>query len=865
MSTHKTSVNDSWFKRKDSNGHLLEMWCCETKSKYEVFCRLCNTSVKCDNRGFNQLLKHSETKKHVSLAEDIAGGSQLTFQKIVNSDDGQSESSASSFQEKSLTCWSNRDSVMKAELIWSMKVASSNFSYESARDLKETFCAMFPDSTIATKFSCGPCKLSYLISEATGPHFHERILNDVKQSASSFTIAYDELINAKIKKQLDLKIRYWSSNEGIVKVNHLSTFLMGRATAKEITANIMKSMNDNQLLLKDLLTLESDGPNVNKTVFQMISERKKEQHLPPLLDISTCSLHMVHNMFGKGLQEFGQQIVDLVIDLQNFFKLSPVRKEDFVDLQEDFGLKGLSFLKHVECRWLTLVPAVERVIIHWKVLKEYFLVFLPKIDSKISENQRYRRIRKCLKETPLQTLCQLHFIASVGQIFQPYLTLLQKEEPLIHVLFDCMWNITLKVLSRFIKGDILREKTTPDELKKLKFPCVDSEMSDQDLEVGSEARKFLEKMNTQTQKVVVYGMRQFYRRSAGYLMKKLPMDNTVLHDARCLKFENRCEPWTVKAIKNLAEAVHIVPPISVDIISDEWKILQNEKVPMEWNNADYMNNNTVDQEEKPCGEVEENATYNDDSKKRKARVDQYWNRIFSLKTVFGDPKYPQLTRLVKTILVIPHGNADVERGFSQTGNFLTEDRTCLSAASVNALQSTKDGLREFGNHGYKVPVTADFIKKGLHAHASYMKRLEEEKIIKEERRKKRDEEKQKQKRDLEELEAKKADHEEKTRVGKQMIFKEKDLLKKEDEAKKEKEAYNSLIEEANERIKSALKNKDIQSAQIGQTMLEAAIAKQGEKSNELETIRKEQKEVEKTKRTMLDYFLKTPAKKHKTS
>lgn len=136
----------------------------------DFFCRLCYKVVKSDNHGFNQLLKHIETQNHIALSKDIPGGSQLTFQTVVNCDDGQSTASCS--QEKSYLLVQSKCCYE----IWTY------LEHESDQQqlqlwvlcrLEETFCAMFPDSTIATKFSCEPSKGSYLISEATGPYFHE--------------------------------------------------------------------------------------------------------------------------------------------------------------------------------------------------------------------------------------------------------------------------------------------------------------------------------------------------------------------------------------------------------------------------------------------------------------------------------------------------------------------------------------------------------------------------------------------------------------------------------------------------------------------------------------------------------------------
>jgi hypothetical protein len=59
-----------------------------------------------------------------------------------------------------------------------------------------------------------------------------------------------------------------------------------------------------------------------------------------------------------------------------------------------------------------------------------------------------------------------------------------------------------------------------------------------------------------------------------------------------------------------------------------------------------------------------------------------WNKILSIVRSAEHPKYPTLSKLIKNILIISHGNANVERGFSINGNILTEDRTLLSEKSI---------------------------------------------------------------------------------------------------------------------------------------------------------------------------------------
>lgn len=60
-------------------------------------------------------------------------------------------------------------------------------------------------------------------------------------------------------------------------------------------------------------------------------------------------------------------------------------------------------------------------------------------------------------------------------------------------------------------------------------------------------------------------------------------------------------------------------------------------------------------------------------------------------------KYPTLAKVVKNIVIIPHGNAEIERGFSINSNTVTENRVSLSEASINGLRLVYDGIKYFGS------------------------------------------------------------------------------------------------------------------------------------------------------------------------
>ena len=48
-------------------------------------------------------------------------------------------------------------------------------------------------------------------------------------------------------------------------------------------------------------------------------------------------------------------------------------------------------------------------------------------------------------------------------------------------------------------------------------------------------------------------------------------------------------------------------------------------------------------------------------------IDTYWHKIGLVKDDNGQLKYSLLSKLAKSVLIVPHGNADVERLFSHMG------------------------------------------------------------------------------------------------------------------------------------------------------------------------------------------------------
>ena len=90
-----------------------------------------------------------------------------------------------------------KDNVLKAEILWALKVNESHFSYNLSQNIVELLKMMLPDSKIVGKLCLGSTKLAYLITHGLAPFFHEAL---PKLIPSKYVICFNEAFNEFLKK-----------------------------------------------------------------------------------------------------------------------------------------------------------------------------------------------------------------------------------------------------------------------------------------------------------------------------------------------------------------------------------------------------------------------------------------------------------------------------------------------------------------------------------------------------------------------------------------------------------------------------------------------------------------------------------------
>ena len=255
-----------------------------------------------------------------------------------------------------------------------------------------------------------------------------------------------------------------------------------------------------------------DGPNVNKTILNELQQMIKDDYpkFAGFVDIDSCVLHVVHNAFGKGLQKYGKEVDQLCLDLHAIFKHRAARREDYQQLQFDMGVELHTFQQHTEVCWLSIGPAISRIMEQWDAICQ-FIRDLGKNEKTAPKSINYKRVAAMLTAGEKDaTKVLLEFLKSTFPLFEEFLTLFQKSTPTIHLAYDSMCLTLLKVMRRFLKPTALEGKFGAT-LRSVSFEDVKLQLTDNELVIGDQTRKALACLNPAKQRLAILGIRAFYQ------------------------------------------------------------------------------------------------------------------------------------------------------------------------------------------------------------------------------------------------------------------------------------------------------------------------------------------------------------------
>ena len=120
---------------------------------------------------------------------------------------------------------------------------------------------MFPDSTVAKKFTLGKDKCIYVVNYGIAPNFRSILVKNIHESDFS-AVSFDESLNSLMQMgQMDVVVSYLDNPLNRAFIRYLGSTFIGHARHKDLFQYF------NQVLepfdASKVLQIAMDGPNVN--------------------------------------------------------------------------------------------------------------------------------------------------------------------------------------------------------------------------------------------------------------------------------------------------------------------------------------------------------------------------------------------------------------------------------------------------------------------------------------------------------------------------------------------------------------------------------------------------------------------------
>lgn len=436
-------------------------------------CLVCSKTISCSHQGETDLKRHVNGKHHQDNARSKSQMKPLNSLFVVKN--------------------SETDRlVRKAELKFTGFLAEHNLPLAAADHLGSLIRGCFPDSKIAQSYTCARTKASCLLNDAIAPDLMQTLVCDMKRNF--FSLCVDGSNDQDLLKMNPLTVRIYDVNQGKVCCKFLDICVSDTSTAEGIFDAIDKAITDKHCIpWCNCVGFGVDNTSVNVGRHNSILTRvlnKNDQ-----VYFMGCPCHMAHNAARKATMSFcktlpGFDVEELLVDTYFWFEHSSKRKNAYAEYCNFVNTEYRRVLKFLSVRWLGLSTCLERVLGQYDALKSYFL---SASDIDRGCKARLRRLRKFF-ESPINEM-HLLFLQSCLAPYTSFNLLLQREDPVLPMMYVSMIDMVCILLSRFLKPDVVAMfRAKPCRAFQTQLTKNENQLDDESLFVGFTNRQKLNKL-----------------------------------------------------------------------------------------------------------------------------------------------------------------------------------------------------------------------------------------------------------------------------------------------------------------------------------------------------------------------------------
>ncbi|KAK0151781.1 hypothetical protein N1851_006845 [Merluccius polli] len=511
-----------------------------------------------------------------------------------------------------------------------------------------------------------------------------------KQKA--YVMLFDESLNHYIQsKQMDMHVRLWEGAD--VKTKYIGSEFMGHSTALDIVGKMSNLLSE--IGVTNLIQISMDGPNVNWKVFDILQKSVQKDVGKLLVNIGSCGLHTLHNAFRDGCKSTGWEVEHALSSIYWLFHDCPARHEDFVTAT-GYSTNMLRFCKH---RWIENVNVSERGMLLWPHVKAY----VEMVGKGELPNPRVKSF-EALKDRCADPLLivKVEIFNSVAREVTPF----QTDKPMLPFLSEDMFKLMKGLMGRFLKEKPLKEATSTLKLLHVAFQDSSLHKDASKIDIGFAAETTLNKLKS-SKKIserqvleIKMDCKKFLITMTDKLLKTGPVHHQLVRSMQCLDprrmavSKELCVPQMRKMLHTLVGAKHVEESVCDNILREFSEFCDSAALQANFREFD-------------------------------PKTDRVDNLLYE--TMGSKPSFSSVWDVVKVLLVLSHGQASVERGFSINKEMIVENQ---KEKSLVAQRLIVDHVRSVGGIN-KVEITKELLLSAAGARQKYHGYLDEEKRKKE--------------------------------------------------------------------------------------------------------------------------------------
>ncbi|KAK3925252.1 N-lysine methyltransferase KMT5A-A [Frankliniella fusca] len=699
----------------------------DPNNKRVAVCLVCDGKsrvIQLSNMGKQALRSHCSGKKHLQRVQDrnsslgigiFAASTSTPVNSMGSGANPDSPSLTTSASEKDATAttvaassqreadsshrglekYILRDDVTKAEILWDLFSVESHLSLRTAGAAANLFSKMFPDSTIASKMELGRTKVGYNINHGLGPYFQGELVKDIN-NCDAFVAYFDESLNkCSQQQQMDVAIRFWSASTDEVSTRYLTSEFLGHTTADDLRKAFLSSLKP--FNIHKLLQVSMDGPNVNLKFIRELETYLtsiKDPTDPMFLYMGSCGLHVVNNAFKTAFSNVTDwPIVSFIRSLYNLFKDVPSRR---ADLARESNSRLLP-LKFCAVRWLQNKATATRAREMIPNLVSY-IHYVESDKKRHIKSFSYYVVKKGVEDKLLPV--KLTFFCVLAEEVEPFLKKFQSKEPMAPFLYSELNSVIVSLFSMIVKKDVMEKETS----------VFSVDLDDPKNLISAKDFKFSFSVKAELRQIKLTDKE----------MLKLKEDCMRIVTNMCTKLVNK-SPLKYK----LCKAITFCDPTLIG----DYPIRAGGRLESAltiFQDKNWLSGSQCDSILKEFKSLCEKNAVRETFKmydKSKTRVDHFWKKFvlsFNCSELFW--------KFIQKVLILSHGNADVERGFSINKEAIVENQL---NQSLIAQRQVYGGVQEMGGVCNIMDIPKAMILKVRSSRAMYKEDLDRKKKNKE--------------------------------------------------------------------------------------------------------------------------------------